>query len=282
MKLTSKQEALIGRYLRDVALRLDRDMTERTREQALDRLDFRIRKALGTLQKEQVEDRDVVETLRELGSPETMAAEIDEKFTQTAGVTADKTPRVIWLGVAFQLAERVGIEAWMARLGFFIAGLFTGPLAIIGYLGAYAEMRYRNPDRPYPPIDWVRVITRTVGVIIVAVLLARGTDYAIDGINYLHTRFLNEPLPSLGDWGWILSRKDSYIGYVYMICVPLAFISGFPLANNWDRTLLRIAQAGLCLCGIAIAYGLAGLLTGIILQLVEDAGGLNLYELLEF
>lgn len=283
MKLTSKQEAQIGRYMRDVALRLDQDMTERTREQALDRLDFRIRKSLGALQKEQPEDSDVMNALAEIGSPERAASEISANFQKTAGVTPDsKTPRVIWLGVAFSLSERFGLEAWMVRLGFFVAGLCTGPLAVIAYLGAYAEMLYRNPDRPYPPVDWTRVIVRTGGVILVAVLLGWGLDYILYGIEYLHQMALNEPLSKSGEWDWIYTRRDAYNGYVYLICVPLAFLSGFPLANAWDKTLLRIAQAGLCVYGLFLAYGVAGVLTGIVLRLVEDSGGINLYELFDF
>ena len=53
----------------------------------------------------------------------------------------------------------------------------------------------------------------------------------------------------------------------------LAFLGGLPAANNWDKTLRKVSQAILALYAVAVCFGIASTLTGIILQFVEKYAG---------
>ncbi len=150
-----------------------------------------------------------------------------------------------------------------------LAGV-TGPLAILGYIGLYAFFQVTGPRPLTPPVDKMRLAVRTGGAFIAVVALNALTRYAVDLVFYGHEQFLKRSVPGLGEWGWLPIRGDELFFWALVICVPLAALSGLPLARHWDHSLKRVWQAGLALYAMALSFGLAAIIVGIILDIVKD------------
>lgn len=264
MQLTQYQEACIARYLRDVAVHLDGSLPARDREAGIERLEANLRRAFEALGKETPPDTEFAQVLASFGAPEDQARAISR------GAGAE--PGRVWLGVCNRWAKRLQIPAWLVRMGMILLGV-TGPLAVLVYLAGYAEKVYHAPKGSEPPIDWTQVLARVVPVLFMAILLHVAGGYAIRGIEYLYQLAMHRPLPHLGDWGWIRIDRQDYFFYAVVSSVPLAVLSGMPLAGGWDYTLKRLAQAILAVYAMALSFGIASILAGLLLELVKEFGG---------
>ena len=266
MKLTTTQEALVNRYLRDVALHLDNGISPAVREEGLNRLQRRIERELYGLGKQALDDADVHAVLDKLGASSKHAAEITPKKSLAKGM-ADQNR--IWLGVCANIADKTGLERWAVRTCMVVAGLITGPLALLAYIGLYLEMYYRG-SYSMPRIDTLRVVLRAAATIVIAFLLHAGSGWILRMINYLHEQVGKRPVPEVGEWGWIHHSRDEYLFYALCVAVPFAVLSALPVAKGWDYSLKRVSQAALALYGIALAFGVASFLVGILLDFVNQ------------
>lgn len=278
MELSEKQESHIARYLRDVAVRMDYALPAEEREAGIARLEAAIRRALGGDGKgNPPSDADVARVLDRMGTPEAQA-ELLRPRDETA--TAKKAvPDRVWLGVCAYNARRFHVDPRLLRIGFVILGCFTGPLAVLIYLGAYGE-RYWNAGPDEPPIDFMLVAGRFIGTVFILIALDWATIYVIDLIYYVITDVLHRELPAIGDWAWLEQRAGRYYSYAMLSAVPLAVLSGLPLSGGWDYTLKRISQAILAIYATALSFGVASILVGIILYFVEEFGGMVPEELM--
>ena len=259
MELTPKQESLIIRYLREVARHMDDSAPRRTRERGLAKLRGSIDRELAGLAQGQVQDADVAAVLALFGSPAEQAEALADDVKTTEDRARQGRDDRVWLGVCAEAAERMEASPLAVRVVAVAAGVITGPLAVFLYIGLYAFFQLNGPRPLTPPVDKTRLAVRAGGALLAAVALNVLCGYAIQLIYHLHERFLNRPVPGLGEWGWAL-----------VVCVPLAALSGLPLARAWDHSLKRVWQAGLALYAMALSFGLAAMLVGIILDVVQD------------
>jgi phage shock protein PspC (stress-responsive transcriptional regulator) len=270
MELTAEQETRITRYIRDVAKHLDPGLSKPKREQCLLRLEERIGQLLATVADGAVQDTDIEAVLARFGAPARVASQL------VAGQTTVPSPRAlvysqrVWLGVCASLALRTNLEVWMVRALALFLGLFTGPLAILLYIGLYLEMYLSGRERNLPAIDYPRVALRTAAAFVAVLLLHLASAYSLRLIAFVHEQVLNRPIPPLGDWGWMQYYSGTLFFWMMAAMMPLAALSGMPLANAWDQSLKRAVQAIGALYGVAISLGIASNVVGILLDVVED------------
>ncbi len=274
MQLTQKQESIITRFLRDVAIHFESSLPKRTRERALRRLETKVDRALDALRDDALTDTHVEGVLRQLGSPEQLALDL------TGGrepVTAQAKPERnrLWLGVCAELADRGGFPAWQVRLLAVLAGLVTGPLALVAYIGGFVAIYLSAAPAERPHINVLRLAGRAGGTFLIAIALNTGTSYALQFIYFAHEQYLKRPVPALGEWGWIEAESGSMLFWAVVLGVPLAVLSGLPLANAWDYSLKRLSQAILALYGVGLSFGIASVVVGILLDVAQDFSGFH-------
>ncbi len=280
MHLTQKQESLISQFLRDLSRRLDPSLPEKVRERSLRQVQTRIYHELERLNNPAISDDEVLRVLRSAASTAeaspTPVRDTAERPTPEGPVKpATMVPalvqnnKAIWLGVCAHNAERLGIETWMLRAGLVVLGLCTGPLAVLAYIAGFGEyyMGLREAERPV--IDWPRIALR--GVIALAALIALrwGANQALVLIGYGHEQIFKEPMPSLGEWDWFRFQEGTYFFLALFTVLPLAILSGLPLANAWGHSLKRLAQAIGSLYAVALCFGVASVIAGLILDRVQ-------------
>ncbi len=279
MHLTQKQESLISQFLRDLSRRLDPGLPEKVRERSLRQVQTRIYHELERLNNPSIGDDDVLRVLRNAASTgeasSAPARETPERSTPAAAVTAPappstpQHPKAIWLGVCVHNGERLGIETWMLRAGLVVLGLFTGPLALLAYIAGFIEYYLGLAERDRPVIDWPRIALRGVVALVTLIALRWGANQALVLIGYGHEQIFKEPMPALGDWDWFRFREGVYFFLALFTVLPLAVLSGLPLANAWGHSLKRLAQALGALYAVALCFGVASVIAGLILDRVQ-------------
>lgn len=276
MPLTQQQERLIANYLRDVALHIGPDVSTSRAQRALDVLESRIRKTIDARINGVLQDSDVARVLDELGEPERHALEIRPDARRADGDT-------VWLGVCAHWAAKLDVPVRVVRIGVFLTGLFTGPLAPLtlwAYLAAYGHLWYTTSPEKRPEIVYTRIAWNVFSCFLIATLLSWVLDYALWGLQFGHQKLFEKPLPSAGGWGWIEYEAAGYYTLTLFATVPLAVLSGLPLSGGWDVSLKRLYLALLTLYGIYLSYGLASLVAGLVIELVNQFGGINLMDYL--
>ncbi len=271
MRLTQKQELMIARYIHEVTSASEA-LPERVRERGVRQLEARVMRSLQAHDgAEGVSDTDVMSVLAQLGAPSQQASKIASKPAPQRGLSLCLLPeQAIWLGVCAGVARRFDIAPWVVRFPFFVLGVFTGPLALFGYLFLYAFMHLETPHEKRKPVSFWRLIARPLITFMVAVALHAGTTACLRGVFYLHELVRKQPLPPLGEWGWFLDRGPGLLFWTLAICLPLSVLSALPLANAWDFSIKRLTQALLALYGILLSFGIASVLVGIILHVLHD------------
>lgn len=271
MRLTQKQEQIITRYAREVNECLPDDLSERARERGFARLQARIEHELTGPGRDSINDEDVLALMQRLGPPETVAASFAPRrqVSETLALSAENR---VWLGVCAGVAENLDIAPWLARGLAMLLGLTTGPLAILIYLGLYFRL-YASAGADEPRIAKARALWRSLSTVIIACALRYGSLYAVRLVYYVHEHYLHRPIPELGPWAWFHARDGELFFWAIVICTPLALLSAMPLANAWDLSLRRMNQALLALYGVALSFGIASILTGLILDFVKEFTG---------
>ena len=281
MHLTQKQESLISQFLRDLSRRLDPGLPEKVRERSLRQVQTRIYHELERLNNPSIGDDDVLRVLRNAAStaeaPPTSTRDASERPAAAATApppppapaSAPRNPKAIWLGVCLHNADRLGIETWMVRAGLVVLGLCTGPVAVLAYIAGFVEYYLGLPDEERPKIDWPRIALRGVVALGTLIALRWGSNQALDLIGYGHEQLFKEPMPALGDWDWFRYQEGTYFFLALFSVLPLAILSGLPLANAWGHSLKRLAQAIGSLYAVALCFGVASVIAGLILDRVQ-------------
>lgn len=279
MHLTQKQESLISQFLRDLSRRLDPGLPEKVRERSLRQVQTRIYHELERLNNPSIGDEDVLRVLRQTSSTAESAPaprEAQDRSSASTVTTTDpahaatpRSPKAIWLGVCIHNAERLGVEAWMLRAGLVVLGLCTGPLAVLTYLVGFVEYCLGLPEAERPAINWGRIAGRGVAALAALIALRWGGNQALVLIGYGHEQIFKEPMPALGEWDWFRYQEGAYFFLALFSVLPLAVLSGLPLANAWGHSLKRLAQALGALYAVALCFGVASVVAGLILDRVQ-------------
>jgi len=269
MKLSQKQEWLVARYLRAVAQEVG-DVPQAARERAIARLKGHILKSLRELGKAPLPDPEVTAALDELGTP----AEVARLLLKSPAPGRRPGPAAadrVWLGVCANLAGRWDTTPRALRLGAVVAGLITGPLALIAYLGLFAEMYASSPPEARPRVDGLKVFKAAAGGIAAAVAMHVGTRVALRLIEEAYLRVLaRDVLPDLAGWEWLRADQSFLLFCALFLCTPWLALGSLPMANAWDETSRRLGQAGLAIYAMVLSLGIASHLVGILLLVVRD------------
>jgi len=272
MKLTQKQEWIIARHLRDAEMLLG-DVSDVVRTRTLARMKKRVYQQLERELPANTtpRDEDVLAILQTAGTLSGEAIEQLGKETTTPGKPLTlNVDDCWWLGVCGGIGKHFEVRPGLVRAGFILAGLLTGPIAICAYLFLYSSMYFVSDAPEVPPINPFLVVWRVLGTVVVIVVLHVCTEYAQILLMEAYCRWIwkGEP-PALKQWDWLTVNAPTLLAGALMFLVPLAVLSGFPLANQWGDTWKKVVHAGLAVYAVILSCGLASYLVGIILHGVE-------------
>jgi len=271
MNLTQRQQMLVQRYMRDAAVALESSgLSERMRDQALEAIQSKIDRQLGTAGHNGATDEEILALLSKLGPADQQAEWAARRApSPKRGWSLEMEGRV-WLGVCAGLSRFLDFPAWMVRAVTVLLGLVLGPFALIAYLACFIGL-YVHPGHPdLPKIRVGLALGRLSGVAIAAALLGLTGHYAVRMLYFSYEQLLKRPVPQVGDWSWLAARESTLFFWAFLCCAPVAALSAMPLSRGWEYSLKRAAQAGLVLYGIVLSFGIASCLVGIILDFVAE------------
>ena len=153
----------------------------------------------------------------------------------------------------------------MVRTGLVLAGLVTGPFALIAYLCVYFELYFTEARGDAPRIEPWPVAKHVLGAVAGLVLLCVAERGALWVGAYGFMRWTGKIAPSgLKPWDWI-QRNDGMLLFWATVCaLPLGILAGLPLANRWSESVCRVMQAVLALYAVAIFGGVGAYYAGLI------------------
>lgn len=269
MKLTERQERMVQSYLKQVAGRVQ-NLPPEERARALANAKSSIHRSLERAGDSTPGDEFVARVLREAanGAAPTVSVQPAAPPTnETPSQQQDET-QSRWLGVCSALADRLNIEPIWVRVAFVAAGLLTGPIAVLAYLGLFFNFYLTAPERERPAVDWWELPRSLFATTAWAVGLYAIGRLAFWGADQAWAAFVNEPLLP-GKFGWLEPRHGQYLFWTLFVGLPLTALSAMPLRNDWDYTWRRITQAGLAVYAVVISFGVGSLAAGIILRAVD-------------
>lgn len=178
----------------------------------------------------------------------------------------------VWLGECIALAEQIDQPIGRVRVAFLVAGLLTGPIAVIAYLAGYATS-YLGKHGPGAPIADPRRVLRSVSepaaILAVMALVFSGGRWAIDRV----FEMVVGNLPDLGQWESLTGSVGSLLFAAAAATLPIAALAGLPVAPPWDVNLPRLVRIALaCVAGI-LALGLASYLAGALIDAAQNWSG---------
>ncbi len=267
MQFTQKQERQIAVFLRTAGERFNR-LPPKARDLLVLRLKGRIQSEFKHFTRPP-HDEEVDAVLTRCAAAANAEAAKLTKEGASEGMALSADGRV-WLGVCGGIAERFGWDARLVRLVAFVLGLVTGPLAIMAYLAAYLEMYLTSEDENLPAVDKARLVAFPLGILAATIAFHVGTKLLVSLLHRLYTAVMAQELAPLEKWNWLEENGASLFVWALMFLLPLSVLAALPLANDWDKTLKRVIQAGLALYALALSCGLAAAVVGIILQIVEQ------------
>ncbi len=271
MGLTQRQEWAIARYLREVEAALG-DIPDAARERVLTRVRSRIDRRLSSTQTNQglFLDDEITDVLQSLGSPRRQAAECIERSGISKSLTLSVDHRV-WLGVCGGLARFLNVDRRYVRGAFILLGI-TGPIILLIYLALYLDMYFSVRDSHIPRIDGYRVtrhVAAAFGVLVSIYAVARlGTFAVLDVYQRLGAPGTKA---TLGGWNWLHANGWSLFVSALAIALPLSVLSALPLARDWNRIVERTAKAVVAIYAVAVSFGIALFLVGLILHAVDTS-----------
>ncbi|NLO32655.1 MAG: hypothetical protein GX117_04765 [Candidatus Hydrogenedentes bacterium] len=203
--------------------------------------------------------------------PKPIAEDVAANSSET--LKEETAEHAVWLGGAWYAAKKSGWPAWSLRSLFVLLGLVTGPIALLLYMSAFIMLRMRGAVKAPAPFHPSRVILNPLFTVGVMILFYLGGIYGIKGVCLAHEKYLSRAVPDLNDWAWLELQSGRMFGGALLLLLPLALFSAMPLANGWDFSLKRFTQAGVILYAIAVSFGLASFITGIIIVFVNEFAG---------
>ena len=273
MKLTEKQEHRIARHLQEVAARLANQSPQK-RQEALARLRERIRERLKQLGSSPVRDQDVEAVLKACGGPVDRPAR-PQAEAGTGWPSFVSWPDRVLLGVCAGLAKQLDVPPAAVRTVVVILALIPPFFpAILGiYLGAFFAVYFKSNGTEIPSIEWLKTIrsVSTTSAILLALFL--GTAALLWTFAYASLQVVGRAVVLDERWAWFQQSNGTLFFWALLFLLPLTILSTLPVPAGWDTTLRKIVQAGMALYALVLCYGIATVLVGIILRVVEDASG---------
>lgn len=165
-----------------------------------------------------------------------------------------------WLGVCAAVSSRMGWSTLSMRIGFIALGCVTGPFALILYLFYFSLDVQRHPD-DYPAADGRVASWRLVRALIITLALYAGAWLILFVAGWVFTQYLGR-IAQLNQLGWFMANDRLMLNFALLSILPMAMLSGFPLARQWDRTMSLLVNTGLALYAVVLGIGVSSALAG--------------------
>lgn len=297
MKLTAEQERMVHAFLLESGQAV-KALSPAAQAQTLSHVRKRLRSELQQLPQERVEDDQLFQLLDRLRvtgtgwqrppreTPKAEPAVVvrgEGARVQRGGDAAAarqthrkrhqplSSSRREWLGVCLSLSERFGFAPQAWRVVFVVAGLLTGPVALLIYLGLYAE-QYHDAGGEAPRIDRARMgrVVGGAGAALIGMFVLTGAGlWAVDAV---YERILHRPLTP-GVWGNFRDNFALTFVGAAVAFLPFAVLTSLPLANGWDETLIKVLKAGYALFAFLLCLGFASYLAGALIEAARAWAG---------
>ncbi len=287
MKLTSRQEKMVSAFLK-AAARDTEGLEPIERAERLARMKASIRKELmgsggasptddavaAALHRCSIKDNGKNQDTKTPPSsaepsvePGSRAAEVE---TETGtGLASDQR---CWLGVCAVLGDRFGVRLAYIRTLCVLLGILAGPVALLLYTALYFQIYFTARDDGAPRIDSLSLIRNLFSFVAITAVLyvaGRAAFLLADG---LYLRFMEEELV-LDQWGWLANHQQFLLQIVILFGVPMAILCSLPMRREWDYTWKRVMQAGLAVYATILSFGIASILVGVVLLVIEEVVG---------
>lgn len=310
MELTDTQQQYINDYIRSIEETIGEQLNEKQRERALSRLRARIQEKLEGLSESPLSDASVLGVLQKLGQPETQAAilvrvwgdglptspvskpsshsqaaiepkvsrqktaeteEAPASISQVEKVVRKRKPSYpIWLGVNLYLAQRFRLPLWALRSFCVLVGMVSGPVSLLLYMFVFVVLRISKSIKAPVPFHPLRLVVYPLLTAALTTFFYLVGIYGINLIRFAYEQYFERAIPELQEWAWLESKSLTMFIVALALLMPLSLFSAMPLANSWDYSIRRLTQAGVAIYAIAVSFGVASYIAGIILKFTSE------------
>jgi phage shock protein PspC (stress-responsive transcriptional regulator) len=285
MKLTPRQEKMVSAFLK-AAARDTQGLEPRERAERLARMKASIREELlrpggasptddavaAALHRCSIKDNGKNQDTKTPPASAEPSVEPAGRAAQAETGTGLASDQRCWLGVCAVLGDRFGVRLAYIRTLCVLLGILAGPVALLVYTALYFQIYFTARDDGAPRIDSLSLIRNLFSfVAITAVLYVTGRA-AFLLADSLYLRFMEEELV-LDQWGWLANRQQFLLQIVILFGVPMAILCSLPMRREWDYTWKRVMQAGLAVYAAILSFGIASILVGVVLLVIEGVVG---------
>jgi len=302
MKFTAHQEDMLGLYLRESGNTV-KNLPPPAQIHSLKQARRRLYDELVNLRCETVEDADLSSLLERLrvspsgwqkppGLWEVRSAASSERTGAPGGqglqilgesqaigrerpAQVERAPQLDrhrLLGVCTALSERLAFPVLHVRAAFLVAGVLTGPFALLLYLGIYFEA-YISEGRADKQRIALFQLAKTNGKIVgLLALLYAGTEGLLVLGNALYSGLASSPF-GVGVWGRFADYNTPLFLGALLALVPVATLGALPLPERARTVINQVMSYGIAMYAIALCLGIASYLTGILLGISSNFNG---------
>ncbi|PCJ53338.1 MAG: hypothetical protein COA73_15245 [Candidatus Hydrogenedentota bacterium] len=274
MQLTTTQEDLIRAFLKESGVTVQH-LPSAARDQVLAQLRQGIRKEIqaafreGDLSEDRL--RGIFSRLQVSSNgwqePREPAVEQVRQRTrrEPPKVEVEEDADIVLLGVCDYWAERWGLYTHHVRIFFCMMGALTGPVAILVYLGGYAEWRNRKRRGG---VKWMEAL-RPFGITsLVCAFIFAGGKLSLAMMQWVYAGFYQKTL-LLSEWGALESGQGVMVMGAILMLGPLAALGGLPVEAEWKNRIQVGVRVGLYGYGLLVAIHIAYALTGFLLRVAD-------------
>ena len=297
MKLTPNQEQRITRFLRDVHARTE-GLSDAQRRRILAHVKMQLRERLQPYSDGPPEDTELEAIIDNCELPDfasshtsPRAREINDVEALDPGASPRQAPPQqtppqaargdflelegrVWLGVCAGLARYLRIESAIVRI---IAGIMF--VATLGfflwvYVGLYIFFYLRDRSGALPPLKARPIVWRVAGTLALGIVLFVAGEVLLWVMSTAAALAVGHEISLEAAWGWFAERNGTIAFWTLVLAVPLGAMSAMPVAEGWDYTLKKLAQACLAVYALLFTFGLACYFVGLLLEATGAATGI--------
>ncbi|MFO7774737.1 MAG: PspC domain-containing protein [Candidatus Hydrogenedentota bacterium] len=296
MKLTPNQERRITKFLRDVHAQTE-GLSDAQRRRALAHVKAQLRERLQHYTDAAPEDSELEAILDNCTLPDFVSSAADQHARDVENVEAldpsaspretpppRREPRAargeflelegrMWLGVCSGLARYLRIESAIVRIIAAVVGVATLGFLLWVYVGLYLFFYLRDRSGVLPRVDVLPVVRRVAGTLALGVVLFAAGELLLWAMSAAAALAVGHGVTLEAAWGWFAERNGTIAFWTLVFALPLGGMSAMPVAEGWDHTLRKLAQACLAIYGLLLSFGLACYFVGLLLETTGAATG---------
>lgn len=301
MKLTPNQERRITKYLQDVHAQTE-GLSDAQRRRALAHVKAQLRERLQQYTDAAPEDTELEAILNNCALPGFVSSAANQEAREVGDVEAlepsaspqdtsppQNEPRAargdflelegrVWLGVCSGLARYLRIESAIVRIIAAVVGVATLGFLLWVYVGLYLFFYLRDRSGVLPPLDVLPVVRRMAGMLALGIVMFAVGEMALWAMGAAAGLAAGHGITVDAAWGWFAERNGTIVFWTLVFALPLGAMSAMPVAEGWDYTLRKLAQACLAVYALLLTFGLACHFVGLLLEATGAGTGVTTGE----